>query len=134
MITGFNHVGIVVKDASALAALMSEQLGAVEVERQIFEKENQLSILVAVGSGKVEIMSPLRPGGGGTVDQYLTKFGGGMHHISLRAEDFDQDVTDLEAKGVNVFGNTEINGQKIAFAHPKSTGGILYEILEPPKK
>ena len=133
MITGFNHVGVVVKNADEMAKIMEAQLGAAVTDRQIFEEANQLSVIVEIGTGAVEIMSPLRLGEGGTVDNYLQKSGGGLHHISLRAEDFDRDVENLENQGVKVFGKVEMQGRKIAFAHPKTTGGILYEILEPAK-
>lgn len=129
MITGFNHVGIAVKELDPVIEIMKELFGAEIIIRKAFPEAGQESAILSVGAGQVELMAPI--GDEGVVAKYLETRGPGLHHISLKAEDFDNDIKELADKGVKIFGNTEVFGKKVCFAHPKSTGGILYEILEP---
>ena len=127
MFKGFNHVGIVVSDVDAMLNILGKAFGVKERERLVLQEAGQVSSLVSLGEDELELMAPL---GEGTVQKYLEMHGPGLHHISLKTDDFDNDCAALESAGIKVFGKTELDGKKIAFAHPKTTGGILYEILE----
>ena len=129
MITGFNHVGIAVADLDETIRIFQELFGAEVIIREKIEEAGQESAIISIGTGQIELMAPV--GHGGVVGKYLATHGPGLHHISLRADQFDEDTTVLEEKGVKIFGKTQVFGKKVCFAHPKSTGGILYEILEP---
>lgn len=133
MFTSFNHVGVVVSNADETAEEMCKKLGAAIIARNDFPEANQLSVEISIGEGRLELMSPLERGYGGTVDKYLDTHGEGLHHISLRPEKFGDDVKDLENRGVKVFGHACIQDRNIAFTHPKTTSGILFEILEEEK-
>lgn len=126
MIKGINHVGIVVNDVQEYAAMLHELLGAEIVETVAFPEAGQTSCLVRFGDAKYELMSPL--GDGGVVGKFLAKNGQGFHHISLLSDDFDADVAALEAKGVKIIGISQTGGMRYAFTHPKTSGGVLYEI------
>ena len=129
MFVGFNHVGIAVENVDSMVAILSAAFGAKEYDRREIPEAGQISSLVMIGKGEVEIMAPFGDKAG-TVGKFLETHGPGLHHISLKTDDFDNDCASLEAQGIKVFGKTVMDGRKIAFAHPKSTGGILYEILE----
>lgn len=126
MIKGINHVGIVVNDVEEYAAFLKNTIGAEIVETVAFPEAGQTSCLVQFGDSKYELMSPL--GDGGVVGKFLAKNGQGFHHISLLSDDFDADVAALEAKGIKIIGISETGGMRYAFTHPKTSGGILYEI------
>lgn len=126
MITGINHVGIVVNDVQEYAAMLHELLNAEIVETVAFPEAGQTSCLVRFGDSSYELMSPL--GEDGVVGKFLAKNGQGFHHISLLSDDFDADVAELEAKGVKIIGISETGGMRYAFTHPKTSGGVLYEI------
>lgn len=126
MIKGINHVGVVVKDVEQYAQFLKTIIGAEVVETVPFPEAGQVSCLVKFGDSKYELMSPL--GDEGVVGKFLAKNGEGFHHISLLSDDFDVDVADLEAKGVKIIGISESGGMRYAFTHPKTSGGILYEI------
>lgn len=126
MIKGINHVGIVVNDVEEYAAFLKNIIGAEVVETVPFPEAGQVSCLVQFGDSKYELMSPI--GEEGVVGKFLAKNGHGFHHISLLSDDFDADVAALEAKGVTIIGVSETGGMRYAFTHPKTSGGILYEI------
>ena len=128
MFTGFNHIGVAVKDIDQMVAFLEKAFGAKELGRQEVPQSGQISCLVQIGEGQLELMTPL--GEGGVVGKFLEKNGPGLHHISLRTDDFDKDCAALEEMGVKVFGKAAMGNIKIGFAHPSSTGGVLYEIAQ----
>ena len=129
MITGINHVGIVVDNAHETAEWLKNQMDAEELEQIELKEDNQLSIMMQIGNSRFEIMSPLSEGGG-TVARYLQMHGGGLHHISLQTTNLEEELKRMIQNGVKIFGRQNVEKKEIAFAHPKTTGGILYEFLE----
>lgn len=126
MITGINHIGIVVKSIDETVEFLNRTIGAVETERVAFPEAGQTSCIVQFGDSKYELMEPI--GEEGVVADFLEKHGGGFHHISLLTTDFDAELEHLKAEGVKIIGVSETGGMRYAFTHPKTSGGILYEI------
>ncbi len=64
--------------------------------------------------------------------KYLADKGQGMHHLCLETDNIDEMLADLKAKGIRLINETAIEepGRKMAFVHPKSTGGVLVELYE----
>ncbi len=126
MIKGINHIGIVVDDVEEYAAFLKKTIGAELVETVRFEAAGQVSCLVQFGDSKYELMAPI--GDEGVVGKFLAKNGQGFHHISLLSDDFDADCAHLEEQGIKIVGKSATGGMRYAFTHPKTSGGILYEI------
>lgn len=124
MITGIYHIGLVVKSIDETLELLSGVFGAKEIGRRSYPDLGQTSCLVSIGDSKYELMEPI--GTEGVVPKFLAEKGEGFHHISLLSDDLDADCADFEEKGVKILGRSD----KVAFTHPKTTGGILYEITE----
>lgn len=124
MITGINHIGLVVKNIDETLKMLSVLFGAKEIGRRAYPELGQTSCLVSIGNSKLELMEPL--GNEGVVPKFLAKYGEGFHHISLLSDNINSDCDYFERKGVEILGRSE----KIAFTHPRTTGGILYEIAE----
>jgi len=124
MITGINHIGLVVKNIDETLAVLSNLFGAREIGRKAFPEMGQTSCLIAIGESQFELMEPL--GSEGVVPKFLAKNGEGFHHISLLSTDLNADCSELEKKGVKIVSK----GENVAFPHPKNTRGILYEIAE----
>ena len=122
MITGINHVGMVVKNIDETLKLLSALFGAKEIGRKSFPELGQTSCLVSIGNSKYELMEPI--GTEGVVPKFLAKYGEGFHHISLLSDNLAADCDNMEKQGVKMLGRSA----EIAFTHPKYTGGILYEI------
>jgi methylmalonyl-CoA/ethylmalonyl-CoA epimerase len=124
MITGINHVGLVVKNIDETLKMLTALFGAKEIGRKSFPELGQTSCLVTIGDSKYELMEPI--GSEGVVPKFLEKNGEGFHHISLLSDDLAADCTNFEKNGARML----TRGDKMAFLHPKTTGGILYEIAE----
>lgn len=85
---------------------------------------------ISVGETKIELLEPL---GEGAVSKFLEKRGEGIHHIALQVDDIEGVLAHMKAGGVTLIDETPRQGAegKIAFVHPKSTGGILLELVQP---
>ena len=130
MIKGINHVGIVVSEIDDVLAFLEKTFGAREVKRVEFPLLKQISSIVQIGDGRFELMAPTAPDG--AVGRFLESRGGGLHHVSLLCDDLQATCDRLETRGLQVIGKMFDSSPRIAFLHPKSAKGILFELAEAP--
>ncbi|MBW1788207.1 MAG: VOC family protein [Deltaproteobacteria bacterium] len=128
MIKGINHVGVVVKSIDDMLGFLKEAFGAEEVKRMEFPQLKQISSIVKIGEGSFELMEATAPEG--TVAKFLETKGGGLHHVSLLCDDIEAVCAELEQKGLTIIGKMFDKPPKVAFIHPKSAKGILFELAE----
>lgn len=127
-IKGIAHVGIAIHSVDEGIAAFEDYFGARLLVKEKIPDQKQVSALVALGEGVVELMEPIDETA--VVAKYIQSRGEGIHHISLEVEGLPELLEDLEKKGVVVIGK-QLNGkEKIAFIHPKSTYGVLFELRE----
>ena len=82
--------------------------------------------------GRVELLEATHADS--PIAKFIAKRGEGMHHVALRVTDLDAELARLEAQGVQLIDRTArigAGGHRIAFLHPKATGGVLLELCEP---
>lgn len=127
-----DHIGIVVADLEASAAFYIETLGFAERYRETVAEQGVEIVGIAAGDTVIELIKPL------AADSPIEKFRGDapakLHHIAYRVADIVSEIARLKAAGVRVIDETPRNGahgNRIAFLHPKSTGGVLTELCEP---
>ena len=128
MIDGINHLGIVVDNIDETLSFLVEAFGAEEIYRIEVPQMKQISAVVRIGQGCFELMEPTDPSG--PAGQFLKAKGGGLHHVSLLCEDVESLCEEFEAKGLEVIGKVLDGPLKVAFLHPKSAKGILYEFTD----
>jgi methylmalonyl-CoA/ethylmalonyl-CoA epimerase len=128
MVKGINHLGVVVKDIDEAVAFLRETFGAEEIKRVAFPNLQQISCIVRMGDGCFELMEPTGPDG--AAGKFLDAKGGGLHHVSLLCDDVEAECARLEAKGLKVIGKMFDGSPRVAFVHPKSAKGILYELSD----
>ena len=128
VIIGINHVGFVVESIDDVLEFLRRAYNAKEIDRHEFPELGQVSCLVQIGDGKFELMEPL--GNVGVVPNFLKTKGEGFHHISLLSDNFEKDCEKLEDQGVKLIGKSYEGPFKVAFTHPKSSKGVIYEIAE----
>jgi methylmalonyl-CoA epimerase len=96
-------------------------------------------VFARIGEADFEFLQDRGPDADGKViDQrdiarWLEKRGEGVHHIALRVDDIEAAMKEARAKGIQVIDEQPrpgARGSKIAFLHPKSTGGILLHFVE----
>lgn len=128
MIKGINHLGIVIRDIDEVVSFLKDTFGAEELNRAEFPAMKQISCIVKIGNGCFELMEPTAPDG--AAGKFLESQGGGLHHVSLLCDDVEAECEKLEADGLQVIGKMFDSPPKVAFLHPKSAKGILYELAE----
>ena len=80
----------------------------------------------------MELIRPLSEDSG--VGKWLAKNGPGMHHVAYRTDDIDSALAAVRDAGLRLIDaepRLGIRGSRVAFLHPKSTGGVLTELVEP---
>lgn len=127
-----DHIGVAVDDLDEAIALYRDRLGMREQHREIVEEFGVEAVLLEIGGSHVELLTPSGPGG--AVARFLEKSGPGIHHVAYRTADIDGALERLRAAGLRLIDEEPrigIRGSRVAFVHPKSTGGVLTEIVEP---
>jgi methylmalonyl-CoA/ethylmalonyl-CoA epimerase len=79
----------------------------------------------------IELLAPLSAGS--PISGFLDKHGAGIHHVTLRVQDLDAELKRLKDAGVRLINEEPVPGAggcRIAFVHPKATGGVLLELAE----
>ncbi len=130
MIKGIHHIAIVVSDLEAAMKTYETLLG-VKPERvaEVPEQEIKMACFALPG-GRIELLEPTTPDSG--VNKYLQKRGEGIHHVCFESDDVDADARELIEKGFVPTTPSPQDGPegRIIFLHPKSTHGVLIELLQ----
>jgi methylmalonyl-CoA/ethylmalonyl-CoA epimerase len=127
-----DHIGIAVTDLEASAELYAQQFDMREQHREIVEEQGVEAVLYEVGDGHIELIRPLSDDSG--VAKFIAKNGEGMHHVAYAVDDIDAALERVKAAGMRLIDEQPrkgIRGSRVAFLHPKSTAGVLTEIVEP---
>ena len=135
MLDRIDHVGVAVEDLDAALKLYEDALGMPMVHRETVDEQGVEAVLLDVGDGHVELLSPLSPDT--PVGKYLAKKGPGLHHVAYAVSDIKLTLEQLTAAGIELIDReprTGIRDSRVAFLHPKSTGGVLTEIVQPAKE
>ena len=131
MIQEFDHVGLVVKNTEETAKTLMSLFGFKITEQETFEAQGFKSTLISKGKVTIELIEPL--GDKGIIQNHIRKNGYGLHHISLRVDDIENEMSSLKEKGARLLNESpeRITAEtRIAFIHPHSAGGVLVELME----
>jgi methylmalonyl-CoA/ethylmalonyl-CoA epimerase len=126
-----DHIGVAVTDLDEAVALYSERLGMPVQHRETVEAQGVEAVLLGVGDSHVELLRPLGPET--AVGRFLQRNGPGLHHVAYGTEDIDSALEEVRAAGLKLIDErprTGIRNSRVAFLHPKSTGGVLTELVE----
>jgi methylmalonyl-CoA/ethylmalonyl-CoA epimerase len=126
-----DHIGVAVDDLEEAVSLYSERLGMPVQHRETVEEQGVQAVLLGVGDSHVELLSPLGPET--AVGRFLERNGPGMHHVAYGTDDIESALQDARAAGLALIDEqprTGIRGSRVAFVHPKSTGGVLTELVQ----
>lgn len=129
-LTKINHIAVVVPDIDEALKFWRDALGiAVDHIEDVPSQKSTVAFL-PVADTEVELVKPMAPDTGAA--KFLAERGGGMHHLCFEVDDVAGMLADLKAKGIRLINEEpiELPGRKMAFIHPKSTGGVLIELYE----
>jgi len=127
-----DHIGVAVEDLDAAVALYEGTFEMELAHRETVEAQGVEAALLDVGDGHVELMRPLSEDS--PVGKFLARKGPKLHHVAYAVDDIDSTLEKLAAAGLELIdakARTGIRGSRVAFIQPKSTGGVLTEIVEP---
>jgi methylmalonyl-CoA/ethylmalonyl-CoA epimerase len=132
MFDRIDHIGVAVEDLDEAISLYEQTLEMPLAHRETVESQGVEAVLLDVGEGHVELLRPLGPET--AVGKFLAKRGPGLHHVAYAVSDIDATLASLKEAGVELIDSEAregIRGSRVAFLHPRSTGSVLTEIVEP---
>ena len=96
----------------------------------IDEQKVRVAVLPA-GASRIELLEPTAPDS--PIQKFLERRGEGVHHLCFQVKDIRQKIEELRLASlqlISMSSETGLEGRKIAFLHPKSTHGVLIELVE----
>lgn len=129
MIKKIDHIGIAVESLEEAIPFYERSLGLECKKIEEIPSQKVKVALFGVGEVHIELLEPTAPDS--LIQKYLDKKGGGIHHIAYRSNNIEKDLSRAADTGCRVINETPTEGaegKRIAFLHPKSTGGVLTEL------
>lgn len=126
-----DHVAVLVSDLDDAIDRYRTLLGCEGQHREVVESQRTEAVLFPVGESNVELIAPR---GNEGLERFLERRGPGLHHIAIEVDDLDGRLIELQQAGVRLIDESPrvgARGHRVAFVHPKATGGVLIELVEP---
>ena len=130
-ILSIEHVGIAVDDLNGISDIFGDLLGLELCSREKIDDQQVITDIYKTGSGKLEFLKATDENS--PISRFIDKNGTGMHHIALKVDNLTAALDYLNNQGIQLIDKKPLigaEGLKIAFLHPKSTGGVLIELCE----
>ncbi|WP_243386403.1 methylmalonyl-CoA epimerase [Bacillus kexueae] len=131
MIKGVDHIGIAVHSIDQALPFYMESLKCKWMGEEVVEAQKVKVVFLDAGNIKFELLEPTSESS--PVATFLQKRGEGIHHIAIKVEDIQSRIDEIKEKGIEMIDHSPRVGAKganIAFMHPKSTRGVLFELCE----
>lgn len=131
MIKKVDHIGIAVANLEKALKFYEETLGIKCTGVEEVADQKVRTAFLPVGDTEIELLESTDPAS--TVARFIEKRGEGIHHIALRVEDIEAALDKMKAAGIRLLDEVPrpgAGGARIAFLHPKDTGGVLIELTE----
>lgn len=126
-----DHIGIVVRNAEEKLKLYRDFLGLELTEVEELPDRGLRVYFIKVGDTRIELLEPMHENS--EVSGFLEKRGEGIHHIAFNVEGIDEAVELAKASGLQPLSEEPkmgAGGTRVLFLHPKTTGGVLVELVE----
>ncbi len=137
-VVGINHLGLAAKDPVKARWFLSEILGLPFLGEELVKEQKTNTIMFessigpAASAARLEIVAN-QEGEEGPIKKFIDAKGGGIHHMALSVDDLDAALVELKTKGIELIDEKPRYGahnSRIAFVHPRATGGILIELVQ----
>ena len=125
-----DHIGIAVKSIEESKNIY-EMLGIEMTGVEEVADQKVKTAFFPLGDTEIELLESTSPDG--PVGKFIASRGEGVHHLALRVDNIDEALGELKAAGVRLIDEEPrygAGGARIAFLHPKATGGVLIELSE----
>jgi methylmalonyl-CoA/ethylmalonyl-CoA epimerase len=130
--TQIDHLGIAVPSIDDAAVLYRDVLGLASEGTEVIEDQRVRVMFFTLGQVRIELLEPTTDDS--PIARFLARRGPGLHHVAYRVDDLPATLAALKAAGMKLIDESPrdgAHGMKIAFAHPKSTNGVLTEFCQP---
>ena len=124
-------MAIAVEDLDEATAMWRDRLGLRVGSREVVEDQGVEVQMMYAGETRIELVCPIRPDS--PMASFLAKRGPGLHHLALAVADCATSIEQLASAGGRMIDSAPREGAhqtRIAFVHPRSTGGVLAELVE----
>ncbi len=126
-----DHLGIAVNSVEDGKTFWTDVLGLPFEGEEVVSEQKVKTAFFPVGESEVELLESTAADG--PVAKFIEKRGTGFQHVAFRVANIEEALTELKEKGVALIDKQPrrgAGGAKIAFLHPKATGGILVELCQ----
>ena len=126
-----DHLGIAVSSIEEKKNFWTDVLGLSLEGTETIDEQKVTTAFLPVGESEVELLESTSPDG--PVAKFIEKRGQGFQHVAFRVENIEDALAELKDKGIALIDEKPrigAGGAKIAFLHPKATGGVLVELCE----
>jgi methylmalonyl-CoA/ethylmalonyl-CoA epimerase len=130
-VTRIDQVGIAVEDLDAALERYARLFGIHAVSREHVESDGVEEAMLEVGGVSLQLVQSTRQDS--PIDRFIARRGPGLHHLGLAVRSLDDALDHLRTEGVELIDEQPRiggGGHRVAFVHPRSTGGILVELIE----
>jgi methylmalonyl-CoA/ethylmalonyl-CoA epimerase len=131
MIKKVDHIGIAVHSLKETLPFYTEVLKLPLLAMEEVESEQVKVAFLQVGETMLELLEPTSVDS--PIAKYMEKRGEGIHHVALGVESIEERMNEIKTKGIRMIQDEPklgAHGKEVAFIHPKSTFGVLYELCE----
>jgi methylmalonyl-CoA/ethylmalonyl-CoA epimerase len=130
-----DHVAICVEDIDQAAGKWRALFDLAPCQREVVASQKTEAMLLPLGEGaEAASLEIIAPRGNEGLERFLQKRGPGLHHVAVEVEGIEQAIAALKALGVPMIDEAPrkgARGHRVAFVHPRATGGVLVELVEP---
>ncbi|MGI8545064.1 MAG: methylmalonyl-CoA epimerase [Aridibacter sp.] len=126
-----SHLGIATKDIQEALKFWQDALGLEQIHSEVVEDQKVRVAMLPIGETSIELIEPMSEDS--PISKFLEKRGGGIHHIAVEVEDIEKSLEKLKSEGMKLIDEHPRIGAEgclIAFVHPKSTNGVLLELVQ----
>jgi len=125
-----NHIAIAVENLEPALDFWQGTLGIKLDHIEEGSSQKARIAFLPVGDCEVELVQPTEDDSG--TAKFIRERGPGMHHLCLEVENLKEMLIEMKSKGIRLINEqpVEMEGRRLAFIHPKSTGGVLLELYE----
>jgi methylmalonyl-CoA/ethylmalonyl-CoA epimerase len=126
-----DHIGIAVRNLDETIPYYTETLGLKVLKIEEVASESVRVAFIDAGNVKLELLEPMSEQS--AIHTFIEKKGEGIHHIAFGVEGIEERMIELREKGIRILNEQPkigAGGAKVAFVHPKSSFGVLYELCD----
>ncbi|WP_442594747.1 methylmalonyl-CoA epimerase [Neobacillus sp. D3-1R] len=131
MVKKIDHIGIAVRSLENTLPFYTEVLNLPLLGMEEVDSEKVRVAFLKIGESKLELLEPTSEES--PIAQFLEKRGEGLHHVALSVDSIEDRIEEIKNKGIRMINDIPkkgAGGAMVAFMHPKSTSGVLFEYCE----